>query len=154
MISNATFVMTHFLKLFYNVFILENKIDALMFRKFCVKMCYITLEIALVCVNMERVSFQCMFLDPLQRLYSLLLLAQIADLNIVTIPSSYGLCDIVHAKFSLLGRHLQQDVGASLYSQEACWLQQLLLPMSHDDCPLYNGISKCYRTIIIGQRQQ
>jgi hypothetical protein len=49
--------MTHFLKLYYNVFILENKIDALVFRKICVKMCYITLEIALVCVNMEKVSF-------------------------------------------------------------------------------------------------
>jgi hypothetical protein len=55
--SNAMFVMTHFLKLYYNVFILENKIDALVFRKICVKMCYITLEIALVCVNMEKVSF-------------------------------------------------------------------------------------------------
>jgi hypothetical protein len=39
------------------VFILENKIDALVFRKICVKMCYITLEIALVCVNMEKVFF-------------------------------------------------------------------------------------------------
>jgi hypothetical protein len=49
--------MTHFLKMCYNVFILKNKIDTLMFKKICVKMCYITLEIALVCVNMERVSF-------------------------------------------------------------------------------------------------
>jgi hypothetical protein len=49
--------MTHFLKLCYNLFILEFKIDASMFRKICIKMCYITLEIALVCVNMERVSF-------------------------------------------------------------------------------------------------
>jgi hypothetical protein len=57
--SNAKFAMTHFLKLCYNVFILENKIDALVFRKICVKMCYIMLEIALVCVNMERVSFLC-----------------------------------------------------------------------------------------------
>jgi hypothetical protein len=55
--SNATFAMTYFLKLCYNVFILENKIDALVFRKFCVKMCYIMLEIALVCINIERVSF-------------------------------------------------------------------------------------------------
>jgi hypothetical protein len=54
---NTAFTMIHFLKLYYNVFILENKIDALVFRKICVKMCYITLEIALVCVNMERVSF-------------------------------------------------------------------------------------------------
>jgi hypothetical protein len=53
--SNATFAMSHFLKLYYNV--LENKIDVLVFRKICVKMCYITLEIALVCVNMVRVSF-------------------------------------------------------------------------------------------------
>jgi hypothetical protein len=45
------------LKLCYNVFILENKIDAPVFRKICVKMCYITLEIALICINMERVSF-------------------------------------------------------------------------------------------------
>jgi hypothetical protein len=45
--------MTHFLKLCYNVFILENKIDALMFIKICVKMCYITLEIAKVCANMR-----------------------------------------------------------------------------------------------------
>jgi hypothetical protein len=55
--SIAMIVMTHFLKLCYNVFILKNKIDALVFRKICIKMCYITLEIALVCVNMERVSF-------------------------------------------------------------------------------------------------
>jgi hypothetical protein len=55
--SNATFVMTHFLKLYYNVFILENKIDALVFRRICVKIYNITLEIALVCVNMERVFF-------------------------------------------------------------------------------------------------
>jgi hypothetical protein len=55
--SNATFAMTHFFKLCYNVFILENKIDALVFREICVKMYYITLESALVCVNMERVSF-------------------------------------------------------------------------------------------------
>jgi hypothetical protein len=55
--SNAMFIMTYFLKLYYNVFILENKIAALVFRKICVKMCYITLEILLVCVNMERVSF-------------------------------------------------------------------------------------------------
>jgi hypothetical protein len=49
--------MTHFLKLCYNVFILENKIDALVFKKNWVKMCYIMLEIALVCINMEGVSF-------------------------------------------------------------------------------------------------
>jgi hypothetical protein len=49
--------MTHFLKLCYNVFILENKIDALVFRKIYVKMYYIMLKIVLVCVNMERVSF-------------------------------------------------------------------------------------------------
>jgi hypothetical protein len=55
--SNAKFAMIHFLKLCYNVFILENKIDAPVFRKICVKMCYITLEIALICINMERVSF-------------------------------------------------------------------------------------------------
>jgi hypothetical protein len=55
--SNATFAMTHSLKLCYNVFILENKIDAPMFKKICVKMCYIMLEIVLVCINMERVSF-------------------------------------------------------------------------------------------------
>ena len=55
--SNTIFVMTHFLKLYYNVFILKNKIDALVFKKNCVKMCYIRLGIALVCVNMERVSF-------------------------------------------------------------------------------------------------
>ena len=55
--SNAAFIMTHFLKLCYNVVILENKIDALVFIKICIKMCYITLEIALVCINMEKVSF-------------------------------------------------------------------------------------------------
>jgi hypothetical protein len=55
--SNAMFVMTHFLKLYYNVFILKNKIDTLVFRKICVKIYYIMLEIALVCVNMERISF-------------------------------------------------------------------------------------------------
>jgi hypothetical protein len=42
--SNATFAMTHFLKLCYNVFILENKIDVPMFRKICVILCYITLK--------------------------------------------------------------------------------------------------------------
>jgi hypothetical protein len=51
------FAMAYFLKLCYNVFILENKIDALVFRKIYVKMCYIMLEIVLVYVNMERVSF-------------------------------------------------------------------------------------------------
>jgi hypothetical protein len=35
----------------------RNKIDALVFKKICVKMCYITLEIVLVCVNMKKVSF-------------------------------------------------------------------------------------------------
>jgi hypothetical protein len=55
--SNTTFAMTHFLKLCYNVFILKNKIDALVFKEICVKMCHITLEIALICVNMERISF-------------------------------------------------------------------------------------------------
>jgi hypothetical protein len=49
--------MKHFLKLCYNVFILENKIDVRVFKKTCVNLCYITLEIALICVNMERVSF-------------------------------------------------------------------------------------------------
>ena len=39
--------MTHFLKLYYIVFILEYKIDAPMFRKICVKMYYMMLEIAL-----------------------------------------------------------------------------------------------------------
>jgi hypothetical protein len=43
--------------MYYNVFILKNKIDALVLKKNYVKMFYITLEIALVCVNMERVSF-------------------------------------------------------------------------------------------------
>ena len=52
--SNTMFVMTHFLMLYYNVFILENKINTLVFRKFCVKMYYIMLEIVLVYVNMER----------------------------------------------------------------------------------------------------
>ena len=55
--SNARFAMTNFLKLCYNVFILENKIDAPVFKKICVILCYVTLEFALICVNMERVSF-------------------------------------------------------------------------------------------------
>ena len=46
--SNAMFAMAHFLKLYYNVFILENKIDTVVFKKICVKMCYIMLEIVLV----------------------------------------------------------------------------------------------------------
>jgi hypothetical protein len=41
----------------YNVFIVDNKIDAPVFKKNYVQMYYITLEIALVCINMERVSF-------------------------------------------------------------------------------------------------
>jgi hypothetical protein len=49
--------MTHFMKLCYNVFILENKIDIPVFIKFCVNLYYITLEIVLICVNLERVSF-------------------------------------------------------------------------------------------------
>jgi hypothetical protein len=49
--------MTHFLKLCYNVFILENKIDAQVFRRSCVNLCYILLKVALICVNLERVSF-------------------------------------------------------------------------------------------------
>jgi hypothetical protein len=55
--SNATFVMTRFQKLCYNVFILKTKIDAPMFQKNCVNLCYISLEIPFICVNMERVSF-------------------------------------------------------------------------------------------------
>jgi hypothetical protein len=57
MSSNAIFAMTHFLKLCYNVFILEYKIDAPVFKIFCVNLCYVTSEIALICVNMEKVSF-------------------------------------------------------------------------------------------------
>jgi hypothetical protein len=38
------------------VFILKNKIDAQVFRRICVNLCYILLEIALICVNLERVS--------------------------------------------------------------------------------------------------
>jgi hypothetical protein len=49
--------MTHFLKLCYNMFILENKINAPMFKRTCVNLYYILLEIALICVNLERVSF-------------------------------------------------------------------------------------------------
>jgi hypothetical protein len=52
---NITFAIAHFLKLCYNVFILENKINARVFRRTCVNLCYITLEIALICVNLERV---------------------------------------------------------------------------------------------------
>jgi hypothetical protein len=40
------------LKLCYNVFILENKIDARVFRRTCVNLCYILLETALICVNL------------------------------------------------------------------------------------------------------
>jgi hypothetical protein len=54
--SNATFVMTYFIKLCYNVFILENKIDTAMFIKTCVNLCQIMLKIVLIYVNMERVS--------------------------------------------------------------------------------------------------
>jgi hypothetical protein len=49
--------MTHFMKLCYNVFILENKIDARVFKRICVNLYYILLEIALICMNLERVSF-------------------------------------------------------------------------------------------------
>jgi hypothetical protein len=54
---NTTVAMTHFMKLYYNVFILENNIDARVFRRTCINLCYILLEIALVCVILERVSF-------------------------------------------------------------------------------------------------
>jgi hypothetical protein len=43
--------------LYYNVFILENKINTPVFRKICVNLCYIMLEIVLICVNMEKVYF-------------------------------------------------------------------------------------------------
>jgi hypothetical protein len=49
--------MTHFLKLYYNVFILEYKIDAQVFRRTCVNLYYILLEIAIICFNLERISF-------------------------------------------------------------------------------------------------
>ena len=49
--------MIHFLKLCYNVFILENKIDTRVFIRTCVNLYYILLEIALIYVNLERVSF-------------------------------------------------------------------------------------------------
>ena len=39
------------------MFILEKKIDAPMFRKICFNLYNVTLEIVLICVNMERVSF-------------------------------------------------------------------------------------------------
>jgi hypothetical protein len=51
------FTTTHCLKLCYNVFIQENKIDAQVFKRTRVNFCYITLEIALICVNLEKVSF-------------------------------------------------------------------------------------------------
>jgi hypothetical protein len=46
--------MTYFQKLCNNMFILENKIDAQVFRRTCVNLCYILLKIALICVNLER----------------------------------------------------------------------------------------------------
>jgi hypothetical protein len=39
------------------VFLLENKIDARVFIRTCVSLYYILLEIALICVNLEKVSF-------------------------------------------------------------------------------------------------
>jgi hypothetical protein len=54
---NATFAMSHFWNLCYNVFILENNIDAPVFKKNCVNLCYVMLEIVLICINIERVSF-------------------------------------------------------------------------------------------------
>ena len=53
--------MTHFMKLCYNVFILENKIDARVFRRTCVNLCYVLLEIALICVILERDSFSAFY---------------------------------------------------------------------------------------------
>jgi hypothetical protein len=52
-----TIAMIHFIQLYYNVFILENKIDALVFKRTCVNLYYILLEIGLICVILERVSF-------------------------------------------------------------------------------------------------
>jgi hypothetical protein len=49
--------MSHFWNLCYNVFILENNIDAPVFKKNCVNLCYVMLEIVLICINIERVSF-------------------------------------------------------------------------------------------------
>ena len=39
------------------MFILQSKIDTQVFRRTCVNLCYITLEIVLICVIMKRVSF-------------------------------------------------------------------------------------------------
>jgi hypothetical protein len=49
--------MTYFLKLYYNIFILEIKIESPMFRKICVNLYYIMLEIPLICVIIKRNSF-------------------------------------------------------------------------------------------------
>jgi hypothetical protein len=43
---NTTFAMAHFLRLCYNVFILENKIEARVFK-----------SIVSICVNLERVLY-------------------------------------------------------------------------------------------------
>jgi hypothetical protein len=49
--------MTHFLKLCYNVFIIENKIDTRVFKRTCVNLCKFLLGIVLICINLERVFF-------------------------------------------------------------------------------------------------
>jgi hypothetical protein len=49
--------MAHFMKLYYNVFFLENKIDALVFKKICVNLCYIALEFPLICVQYGKGFF-------------------------------------------------------------------------------------------------
>jgi hypothetical protein len=49
--------MIYFLKLYYNIFILDNKIDAPVFKIFFVNLFYIMLEILLIYINMKRVSF-------------------------------------------------------------------------------------------------
>jgi hypothetical protein len=51
--------------LYYNVFILENKIDARVFRRTCVNLYYILLEIALICVILESV-FLLMYTRPVK----------------------------------------------------------------------------------------
>jgi hypothetical protein len=61
------FAMIHFLKLYYNVFIIENKIDAREFRRTCVNLCYTTLEIALICVILERFPSSEMVLSEIRQ---------------------------------------------------------------------------------------
>jgi hypothetical protein len=66
---NATFTMTHFLKLCYNVFILENKIDALVFGKNCINLYYVTLGLKICMIVIDIIKLLQIFEVIINKIY-------------------------------------------------------------------------------------